>query len=150
MRQLNLNIHAQIAGCARAAFLSIVLGWALLMPATLVFAVEPVHYEGAVSYVTGGVSDESLDELKSMSSGFNLKLVFALKSGEFLSDVHVAILDRSGTTLLDATSDGPWLLAKLPRGEYQVVASQSGNSIRHKVIVEKGTLRTVDFRWSNE
>lgn len=105
---------------------------------------------GGVSYVSGGVGTDSIDRLNSLAGDFNLKLVFALTSGSYVSDVKVAIADAAGKTLLDTTSDGPWLLARLPAGNYQVVATLSGNAVRRQVAVGSAKLRTVDFRWASE
>jgi len=67
-----------------------------------------------------------------------------------VSDVKVAIADAAGKTLLDTTSDGPWLLTRLPAGNYQIVATFSGNAVRRQVAVGTAKLRTVDFRWASE
>jgi hypothetical protein len=105
---------------------------------------------GGVSYVSGGVGTDSIDRLNSLARDFNLKLVFALTSGSYVSDVKVAIADAKGRTILDTTSDGPWLLTRLPAGNYQVVATLSGNTVKRQVAVGAGKLRTVDFRWVTE
>jgi hypothetical protein len=105
---------------------------------------------GGVSYVSGGVGTDSIDHLNTLAGNFNLKLVFALNSGSYVSDVKVAIADAKGRTILDTTSDGPWLLTRLPAGNYQVVATLSGKAVRHQVAVGEAKLRTVDFRWASE
>ena len=103
-----------------------------------------------VSYISGGVGTESIDRLNALASDFNLKLVFALSSGAYLSDVRVVIADLKGKTLLDTTSEGPWLLLRLPAGTYQVVASHADKSQKRQVAVAAKKLRTVDFRWRSE
>jgi hypothetical protein len=130
---------------------ALLVGSAMLLPLAGYSAEDDVvKTSGTVTYVSGGVSDESLDHLKSMSSEFNLKLVFALNSGAFMSDVNVAISDSKGNSLLNTKSHGPWLLAKLPAGNYQVVAtSSSGVSMTRSASVGAGT-KEVDFRWGSE
>jgi hypothetical protein len=103
-----------------------------------------------VPYVSGGIGTESLDRLGSIVGDFNLKLVFALKSGEFVSGVRVVIADAKGKTILDATSEGPWFLAKLPPGNYRVAATLSGREEQRQIAVAATKLRTVDFRWDEE
>ncbi len=106
---------------------------------------------GGVSYVSGGVGTDSIDRLNLLAGNFNLKLVFALKSGSYVSDVGVVIADAAGKTLLNTTSDGPWLLARLPAGNYQVVATFAGNAVKRQITVGSAKqLRTVDFRWASE
>jgi hypothetical protein len=109
-----------------------------------------VRTAGGVSYVSGGVGADSIDRLSSLAGDFNLKLVFALKSGAYASDVRVAIADAAGKTLLDTTSEGPWLLTRLPAGNYQVVATFAGNAVTRQVAIGTEKLRTVDFRWASE
>ena len=109
-----------------------------------------VQTAGNVSYVSGGVGTESLDQLGAMSSQFNLKLVFALKSGEYLSGVQVAITDAKGKSMLDTTSEGPWFMTRLPVGNYQVVATVAGKAEKRQVAVDGTKLKTVDFRWGSE
>jgi hypothetical protein len=109
-----------------------------------------VHQAGGLSYVSGGVGDESLQRLREQLSAFNLKLVFAMTSGAFLSNARVTIADAKGKTLLEAISDGPWFLAKLPVGKYRVVASYAGKALERSVAVEATALSTVDFRWEQE
>lgn len=109
-----------------------------------------VREAGGLPYVSGGVGQESLQDLGARAREFNLKLVFATKSGAYLSDVGVAIADAKGKKLLDATSEGPWFLTKLPRGNYRVVASYGGKVLERPIAVGGTGLRTVDFRWSDE
>lgn len=109
-----------------------------------------VQTSGNVSYVSGGVGTESLDQLGAMSSQFNLKLIFALKSGEYLSGVQVVITDAKGKSMLDTTSEGPWFMTKLPVGNYQVVATVAGKTEKRQVAVDGTKLKTIDFRWVSE
>ena len=130
---------------------------ALLLSSTLILftgnaisADATVQTSGGISYVSGGVGDDSIIKLNTLAGQFNLKLVFALQSGNYVSDVQVAIADAKGKTLLDATSTGPWFLAKLPAGNYQIVATFEGKAVKRSVTVGKAKLQTVDFRWAAE
>ena len=109
-----------------------------------------VQNSGGVSYVSGGVGTDSIDYLSSLAGDFNLKLVFALNSGSYVSDVGVVIADSAGKTLLNTTSDGPWFLTRLPAGNYQIVATFGGNAVRRQVSIGAAKLRTLDFRWATE
>ena len=129
---------------------AVALGSVLITSAARANSDEVVHTAGNVSYVSGGVGTESQDQLSSLAKDFNLKLVFALKSGEFVSNVKISIADAKGNSLLDTTADGPWLLAKLPAGSYQVSASFAGNAVTHKIAVDAARLKTLDFRWASE
>lgn len=132
------------------AVVALLLGAATLVPFANANSEESVQTAGRVSYVSGGVGTTSTDRLSSLARDFNLKLVFALKSGEYVSSVQVTIADQAGKQLLDTTSEGPWLLAKLPAGSYQVVATFAGKAVKRTIAVGAEKLRTVDFRWSSE
>ena len=130
---------------------AILLSAALLVPvANAANGDEIVHSAGGISYVSGGIGTTSIDRLDSLARDFNLKLVFALKSGNYVSDVKVTIADAAGKTLLDTTSNGPWFLTRLPVGNYQIVATFAGNTEKRTIAVGAGNLRTVDFRWGTE
>jgi hypothetical protein len=105
---------------------------------------------GGVSYASGGVGIDSIERLTALSGNFNLKLVFAMKSGDYVSNVKVAITDTRGNMLLDTVSDGPWLLTKLPAGNYQIAASFAGATEKRSVVIAAAHLRTVDFRWASD
>lgn len=132
------------------SFAAVVLASASLLPVAGANSDAIVQTAGGVAHVSGGVGTESRDRLNSLAGDFNLKLVFALKSGDYVSGVRVAIADAAGKTLLDTTSEGPWFLTKLPVGNYQIVATLSGNAIKHQVAVGTAKLRTIDFRWTSE
>ena len=129
---------------------------AFLLVSASLFAVatpnidEVTQNAGGIPYASGGIGTESIDRLNVLAADFNLKLVFALKSGGYLSDVRVVINDAKGNTLLDATSEGPWFLAKLPAAAYRITATSAGNSVMRQIVVGTARLTTVDFRWANE
>lgn len=109
-----------------------------------------VRTVNGISHVSGGVGDQSMDQLGALSGNFNLKLVFALNSGNYVSDVGVSIMNGAGKTLLETTSDGPLFMARLPQGKYQIAATFSGNTIKRQVTVGTAPLSTIDFRWASE
>lgn len=131
-------------------FAAILLGFASLTPAAGPDTEITVKTAGAVSYVSGGIGMESRARLDSLSRDFNLKLVFATTSGEYVSGVRVTVADAAGKTLLDATSEGPWFLTKLPAGSYQIVAASTGKAQKRQIAVGAAKLTTIDFRWASE
>ncbi len=139
-----------IAGMKSKALAAIVLGSALLVAAASANDATVLRTAGGVSYVSGGVGTDSIERLNALARDFNLKLVFALSSGSYVSDVKVVIADAAGKTVLDTTSEGPWLLTRLPAGNYQIVATLSGNPVKRQVAVGAAALSTIDFRWTTE
>ncbi len=129
---------------------AVLLGAVALAFVTNANSDESVHTLGGISYVSGGVGTTSLDRLGSLARDFNLKLVFALKSGDYVSGVKVSIADAAGKTLVDTLSEGPWMLTKLPAGKYQIVATFAGNAEKRSIAVGTEKLKTVDFRWASD
>lgn len=134
----------------KTAIMAILLITAVPVPVANADNNESVQTAGYVSYVSGGVGTDSIDRLSSLAKDFNLKLVFALKSGDFVSDVNVTIANAAGKLLVNTNSEGPWFLTKLPAGNYQVVATLAGKAEKRTIAVGAEKLKTVDFRWGSE
>lgn len=95
--------------------------------------------------VSGGVGHEARAQLAQHERDANLKLVFTEPQGSYLADIGVKVYDRSGAMVLDTTSEGPWLLAKLSPGSYRVVTTDGTVRKEHQVSVGQG-LRIVHIR----
>lgn len=108
---------------------------------------DPVIMVGTVSYVSGGIGDESREHLQSIAASFNLKLVLAATSGEFLADIQVQIFGKDGKPLVQAVSEGPIFMAKLPPGSYRVTATAGGVEREQRVVLGNGQRSTLHFRW---
>jgi hypothetical protein len=102
--------------------------------------------QGDVRYLSGGIGLEERDDMEARAREFNLKLVFAMTSREYLSSVKVVVLDAGGKTVLSAESEGPWFFAKLPNGQYTVQAAMGNQKEVRRVTVGKG-LQTLNFLW---
>ncbi|MDQ8031212.1 hypothetical protein CEG14_12320 [Bordetella genomosp. 1] len=108
--------------------------------------------QGDVKFVTGGIGEGQSGALQKASSDYRLALTFAQAGGSggkgvYLADVPVQIIDAKGATVLSTKTDGPYLLANLPAGEYTVKASADGVEKTQKVKVgASGTTRAV-FEW---
>ncbi|MEK6593506.1 MAG: hypothetical protein AABZ67_10515 [Pseudomonadota bacterium] len=127
------------------------LGLAAMVFATLAMAQTPpqkIAAQNGVSFVSGGIGVDSEERLKAREKEFNLKLVFTLVEGNYLSDVGVSIKNAGGKTLVEHVADGPFFLAKLPAGTYTVATSYEGKNQIRKVSVGAG-LKTEYFRWAS-
>ena len=101
-----------------------------------------------VSYITGGIGDNESAAIKAAEKDFSLSLVFAqTKRGEFVADVKVSIKDKAGKLVLEAVSDGPMLLARLPAGAYTVSADYGGKVLSRTVRVDGKGLTRAGFVW---
>jgi hypothetical protein len=102
---------------------------------------------GNADVMSGGIGSDARDQLAQQARDHNLKLVFALSSREYVSDVEVNVADSRGKSVATATSEGPWMFVKLPPGAYTVKATFNGKSQTKKVAVGKSGQKTVNFLW---
>jgi hypothetical protein len=100
-----------------------------------------------VPTVSGGVSLNARDNLRAQAPDYNIKMVFSLNTGNYVSDVQVKVTDASGRTVIDDTSNGPWLMAKLPPGSYTAIATYNGKPVTQRFSVGKSGVKTANFRW---
>jgi hypothetical protein len=110
---------------------------------------DQVMSSGSVKFVSGGVGEDSAARIAALSKDFNLKLLFAQKDGHYLADIAVSISDARGGKVLEAVSEGPWLLAKLAPGKYQVTASYGGKPFTRAITIPDTGQREMVFRWEN-
>ena len=103
----------------------------------------------AVGYVAGGIGADDVERMKARESEFNVKLVFTLVEGNFVSDVAVVIKDRERNPVLVAFAPGPLLLARLPRGSYLVEATYGTSTLTRRLDVAD-RLRTEYLRWPSD
>ena len=110
------------------------------------FPVQPKHY-GSVPYLSGGVGLDEREVLNQTGKDYNLKLSFALTSGNYLGDVAVEIRDSAGRVALEAVSEGPWFFSKLPPGRYTVVVKCNENTQQKAVQVSGKGQTVLNFFW---
>lgn len=98
-------------------------------------------------YISGGVGDTERQQLDQVSKDYNLKLILAERSGSYLAQVDVTILDAKGAKVLEAPSVGPFLLVKLPPGNYRVSATYEGKTLNQRIAVPSRGQQTREFYW---
>lgn len=106
--------------------------------------------QGNVTYVTGGVGQSEAAAIRRDESDFPLALEFIKHADakvELLAGVNVTIKDKEGKTVLSAIADGPFLLAKLPDGQYDVTAVDEGRAMERKVVVARDKSEHVTLEW---
>ena len=105
------------------------------------------HQTNGIRYVSGGVGTKERAVLEEMAKDYNLKLVFAKISGDYLSDIEVDIHDEYGNSLIDTTANGPWFFADLPQGRYGVIVNYK-NQRKFRSVEVAERLQTIMFHWS--
>lgn len=108
---------------------------------------EPVVRNG-VAYITGGIGHDEVTAFRDVARRYNLRLTFASKSGQYLSDVDVS-LSSGKSTMLDVRTNGPFLFARVPPGPYTVSAhDRAVQEVRHVVVPARGAV-DVRFSWQD-
>lgn len=106
--------------------------------------------QGQVHYVTGGIGLDEALAFRRAERRYPLAMEFADKAkphDEFTAGVKVIVRDAKGKTVLDAVSDGPFLLAKLPAGSYDIKATQDGRTLERHAVVAAGKSARLGFLW---
>lgn len=111
----------------------------------------PIQIQGEVSFLSGGVGEDEATAFRQAAPAYPLELQFAQQArprDEFLADVKVAIRNRSGSLILDTSTDGPFLLAKLPAGNYRIEAEYRGETKTQAVEIRPGKHQRAVFVWT--
>ena len=109
-------------------------------------AADPAQAAGEAQVLSGGVGEGARKQLSEKAREYNLKLVFTLSTGNFLSDVAFEI-HGGGNRVVSARSQGPWAFVKLPPGSYSVTATHEGFTQTRKVNVPRKGQRSLPFSW---
>src|SRR5262249_49868904 len=111
----------------------------------------PEQTQGAVAYVSGGIGQDEAQAFEAAAAQYPLALEFAIKHtprAEYTAYVHVVVTDTQGKRVLDTTTDGPFLLAKLPAGRYTVTAERHQQTLTRTVHVATHKPTHVMFLWA--
>lgn len=127
----------------------LILGGAL--GANIAYAqLPPSQHYNQIEYVSGGIGIDESTAFKQAMPQYPLALTFAssiAEPGAYVADVQVVIRNEKGDTVLQAQSNGPYFLARLPAGEYKIAATYKGKTITHSAKVDaKGSTRAM-FEW---
>ena len=120
---------------------------------SVVFSSENKNYEfefkkyKGIRYVSGGVGKGEREALQRLANDYSLRLAFAISCGHYFYKVDVSIKDTAGRIVLESLTDGPWLFADLPAGEYTVKARSSGRTVVKKVLVSGKGQPMVTLFW---
>ena len=102
-----------------------------------------------VPFITGGIGKEERHKILAKRDKYNLQIRSFLTGGEYTGDVLIQIIDAAGVVLLNELTDGPYFMANLQPGTYQVKASYRNVShVKSITIAPGGAARDLSFAWS--
>jgi hypothetical protein len=147
------TVHSSTGARRRAAPK---LAWAAMLLAGVLAgaqayaALPPLQHQGSVEYVSGGIGSDESASFKEAATQFPLALTFASNvdgNAAYVAEVQVVIRDSHDASVLNAASQGPYFLVRLPAGDYKVFATYKGQTQSRSVQVhDQGTARAV-FEW---
>jgi|GEM_PF-1093611 len=103
-----------------------------------------------ITYVSGGVGESEASLMKALANDYQLEIVFVQKLGqreEYIADVSVQFLDHHLNSLLNIQTDGPYLLADMPKGRYLITAEYEGVVKKQWVTLTGGKHQKLVFWW---
>lgn len=135
-----------------------ILAGALFAGTTLVATAEgwppvslpPEQSQGDVTFLTGGIGSAEAAAIRDTAGRWPLALVFVeVRRGResWIADVDVNIRDSKGDAVLQAATDGPYLLARMAPGRYVVEARYNGVAHRKTVTIPAHGGRRLVFQW---
>lgn len=113
-------------------------------------ALPPIQKSGSVEYLSGGIGQDESTAIRKVSTQWPLTLEFAVRDksqGVFAADVRILVRDAKGGAVLETTSDGPFLLARLAPGHYAVEATFAGKTLRQSISVRQSQPARAVFVW---
>ncbi|WP_093381853.1 hypothetical protein [Variovorax sp. OV329] len=141
------NIHHQSARRATLRGMphpigAAVLAMAALLPSLRAYAAEavPLHAtpEGVV-FASGGIGTDESALMRRLAREWPASFEFAVRDGsrnQYAADVVVTVRSASGRPVLsDVRAQGPFMLARLAPGLYQVEATLGGRTLRQRIDV---------------
>jgi hypothetical protein len=118
------------------ALRSTALALALAGAGALAFGADPAlpaeRQAGGISYLTGGVADDQAAAFKQARAGYPLAIELVQRSGgknEYTADAQVQVADLAGNVVFAARAEGPFMLVRIPPGQYRVRGTLNGRSV---------------------
>lgn len=113
-------------------------------------ALPAVKTSGNVEYLSGGIGIDESTAIKNVAGQWPLSLVFSVKSGagaEYATNVALVVRDAKGAVVLETSGSGPYLLAKLQPGTYELHATLAGKVLEQQVQVKARTSTRLELVW---
>lgn len=132
---------------------ALALGGASLLGALSAHAAynPPIHMANGIEYMSGGVSSDEAALMETVAPRWPATFEFAVKDGsrsQFAADVAVTVHDAAGRTVLSqVTAQGPYMVARLDPGRYEVEATLAGRTLKQTVEIHAGSPTRTLFLW---
>jgi hypothetical protein len=102
----------------------------------------PIYMTNNVEYMSGGIGKDQAALMETVSPRWPATFEFATKDrkgADFAANVHVTVRDHGGKALLDnVVSAGPFMVARLEPGDYEIEAQLGGQTLKQPLHVIAG------------
>ena len=82
--------------------------------------------QAGISWLSGGVGDEAMTEMRKVSAAYNVQLMLTGPRGNYLASVPFKVSRPNGKPTVSGVTEGPLLYLKLPAGSYQIAVQTDG------------------------
>lgn len=134
----------------RSAVVAIGMAGLLWGAVAMAAPLPAVQSQNGVAYMTGGIGAGSAKALQAEAHHWPVTMEFAVKDkpvDSYLANVKVQVLDAQHHVVLDTVSDGPFLLARLAPGQYDLKASFDGKTLEQPLHLRAGQQAHQTFVW---
>jgi hypothetical protein len=111
----------------------------------------PIRVVKGIEYMCGGRSPGEAAFMETVSPRWAASLHFAVSrapNGQFPGDVKVRVLEHySGNLVMEASTDAPYMLARLDPGNYDIEATLAGVTLKEPLLVFSGLSAKAAFVW---
>jgi hypothetical protein len=108
-----------------------------------------MHHANGVAYVSGGIGADEAQHFKAEFNHYPLVVEVFRRVGardDYTADATVRIVDHQGRAVLNERTEGPFMLVRLPAGDYRVSAALDDGrheAERHIHVDERGHAKAV-------
>jgi len=111
----------------------------------------PINMAHGIEYMSGGVGDDEAQLMQAVLPRWPASFVFTVAgqpAGEAATAVEVTVRSEAGEVLIDHVRvGGPYMVARLDPGSYQVEAVLGGHVLTQQVTVRAGVDTRTEFKW---
>jgi hypothetical protein len=112
----------------------------------------PIYMAHGIEYMSGGIGSDEAQLMETVLPRWPAAFEFSVKdhkgADDFAASVHITVRDNSGIALLDhVASGGPFMVARLDPGNYEVEAQLGSQTLKQELHVMPGTSTKATFVW---
>lgn len=112
-------------------------------------AEQQIHTtKSGIQYLTGGIGHEEVIAMRPHAKKFTLNLLFSEgEDGYSATAINVNIYNTQNELVFRLKDAKPMLYINLPAGTYTILATNSGEKLRHKLTIEANNNQKVILNW---